>query len=308
MKAKQTLKHLLGAMLAVMLVFSMMLPVMAADPTVIIKVNTTGDYAGRYQAYQVFKGDLVTKEQTKEDAPGENETVVVPDTLASIQWGDGVNKEGLLKAIKDINGFKVGFLNYTYGTNGISPRDGVVVDYIDREQIKADADSTRNAGAELLCVCIHWGDEYKLLPNKTQKQLADFLEAIGVDMIIGAHPHVIQPMELRPNRYYPEKNVLLVYSLGNFISNMKTADTRGGALVSAKLFRGDDKTARVSAADYRLLFTVPGTSPASNYRLMEADSVSAPQWKAKAQEFASRARGIFNTHNIGVGEYRSPAK
>lgn len=223
-------------------------------------------------------------------------------------YSDAAERQKALPLIKDINGFKVGFLNYTYGTNGISPRDGVVVDYIDREQIKADADSTRNAGAELLCVCIHWGDEYKLLPNKTQKQLADFLEAIGVDMIIGAHPHVIQPMELRPNRYYPEKNVLLVYSLGNFISNMKTADTRGGALVSAKLFRGDDKTARVSAADYRLLFTVPGTSPASNYRLMEADSVSAPQWKAKAQEFASRARGIFNTHNIGVGEYRSPAK
>lgn len=223
-------------------------------------------------------------------------------------YRDSTERINALPLIKNINGFKIGFLNYTYGTNGISPRDGVVVDYIDRAQMKADVDNTRNAGAELLCVCIHWGDEYKLLPNKSQKQLADFLEAIGVDMIIGSHPHVIQPMELRPNRYHPQKNVLLVYSLGNFISNMKTADTRGGALVSAKLLRGEDKIAKIINADYRLLFTIPGSSPDKNFRLIEADSVFDTQWKIKAKEFSTRARKIFNSHNIGIDEYQSPAK
>lgn len=211
-------------------------------------------------------------------------------------------RSAALPLIVDVNNFKIGFLNYTYGTNGISPRDGVVVDYIDRELIRRDVEATRAAGAELIAVCIHWGDEYHLLPNNAQKHLADFLEAIGVDMIIGGHPHVIQPMEFRPNRYKPEKDVLLVYSLGNFISAMRTPDTRGGAMVQVKLFRGDDKKPRLKAADYRLLFTTQGNSPTDNFRVQEADSVSDPQWTAKAREFSKRAREIFDKHNIGVPE------
>lgn len=221
-------------------------------------------------------------------------------------YRDSSARSEALPKVMEVNGFKIGFLNYTYGTNGIQPRDGVVVDYIDRALIRRDVEATRKAGAELVCVCIHWGDEYKLLPNTAQRHLADFLEAIGVDMIIGAHPHVIQPMELRPNRYRPERNVLLVYSLGNFVSNMKTADTRGGAMVHVKLFRGEDKTAMVKSADYRLLFTVPGTSPRDGFRVMEADSVKAVQWQGRAGEFSRRARAVFDKHNIGVGEAVMP--
>lgn len=206
--------------------------------------------------------------------------------------------------IVNVNDFKIGFLNYTYGTNGISPRDGVVVDYIDRPAIRRDVENSRKAGAELICVCVHWGDEYKLLPNASQRYLADFLEAIGVDMIIGGHPHVIQPMELRHNKYYPDKNILLVYSLGNFVSNMKTADTRGGALAHVKLFRGDDKKPMVQSAVYRLLFTIPGTPGSSNYRVMEADSVKDSAWRARAAEFSRRARQIFDKHNIAVPELK----
>lgn len=206
--------------------------------------------------------------------------------------------------VVDINGFKVGFINYTYGTNGISPRDGVVVDYIDRARIKADVDSARYAGAELIAACIHWGDEYKLLPNASQRKLADFIEALGVDMLIGGHPHVIQPMEFRPNRYDPDKNFLLVYSLGNFVSNMKTADTRGGAMLHVNLERNAARKAVIKNAEYRLIFTVPGTSPDDNFKVLEADSVKAPLWKARAAEFSRRARNIFNSENISVNEVK----
>lgn len=211
-----------------------------------------------------------------------------------------------LPIVKDIAGFKVGFVNCTYGTNGITPRDGVVVDHIDRQRIKADVEAARAAGAELIVVAVHWGDEYHLLPNNSQRYLADYLEAIGVDMIIGGHPHVIQPMEFRPNRYHPERNVLIVYSLGNFISAMRTPDTRGGAMVAVKLFRGDDMKAKVQSANYRLLFTVPGTSPQDNYKVVEADSVKGKEWQRHADAFASRARAIFDKHNVGVGEYKEP--
>lgn len=238
-------------------------------------------------------------------ARGLRATVANLDSMEVIHLGtypDMAARQATLPLIREVNNIKIAFLNYTYGTNGINPTDGVVVDYIDRDRIKADVDSARAAGAEAIAVCIHWGDEYVLLPNKQQKNTADFLEAIGVDMIIGAHPHVIQPMELRPNRYHPEKNVFLVYSLGNFVSNMKTPDTRGGAIARVKLRRGDDNIISVTEADYKLIFTIPGTSPASNFRVVEAKEVDNPAWRQRAQTFISRAKGIFDKHNIGVPE------
>lgn len=238
-------------------------------------------------------------------AAGLRATIANLDTLGVRHLGTYECDSARAKAlplIANINNIKVGFLNYTYGTNGINPSQGVVVDYIDRDRIKADVDSTRAAGAEAIAVCIHWGDEYVLLPNKSQQRTADFLEALGVDMIIGAHPHVIQPMEFRPNRYYPEKNIFLVYSLGNFVSNMKTVDTRGGALARVRLKRGEDNKITVSEACYKLLFTIPGTSPKNNYKVLEADKVEDPAWRSKAETFISRAKAIFDKHNIAVPE------
>lgn len=215
-------------------------------------------------------------------------------------YADDSARVAALPVIRDICGIKVGFLNYTYGTNGIVPRDGVVVDYIDRERIRRDVELTRREGAEMVAVCIHWGDEYHLLPNRSQKATADFLEAVGVDMIIGGHPHVIQPMELRANRYFPDKKVFLVYSLGNFISNMKKTDTRGGAMARVRLERGADGIPRIIEANYRLVYTIPGTSPADNFHVVLADSVRTPQ----AREFRNNARAIFDAHNVGVNELR----
>lgn len=203
-----------------------------------------------------------------------------------------------LPLIRTVNGIRIAFLNYTYGTNGITPRDGVVVDYINRELIAADVEAAKAAQPDLIAVCIHWGDEYKLLPNTTQRHTADFLEALGVDIIIGGHPHVIQPMELRPNRYYPDKQLFLVYSLGNFISNMKTPDTRGGAVARVRLCRKPGENVKIVDADYRLVFTEPGTSPRSNFRVVPLEETEIPQ----AREFGRRARGIFEEHNINVPE------
>ena len=238
-------------------------------------------------------------------AVGIDATIATLDSMGVHHIGTYISDSARVHALPKIinlNNIKIGFLNYTYGTNGITPSKGKVVDYIDRDIIKADVDSARAAGAELIAVCIHWGDEYVLLPNKKQQHTADFLEAIGVDLIIGGHPHVIQPMEFRPNRYYPEKNIFLVYSLGNFISNMKTPDTRGGALAKIKIRRNDDNAVQIVEAGYKLLFTVPGTSPKSNYKVMEASKVDDPTWKSKADTFIKRAKAIFDKHNIGVAE------
>ncbi len=209
-------------------------------------------------------------------------------------------RDSIMPFIKDINGFQIGFLNYTYGTNGIDVQGNVVVDYIDREKIDRDIRQARNQGAELICVAVHWGQEYKLLPNSHQKSLADFLFEQGVDMVIGGHPHVIQPMEMRCSS--GGDNRFLVYSLGNFISNMKTKDTRGGAIARVHLTRDDFGKAIISSADYDLVFTVPGEKGGDNFRLVYADSCDDRRWISHARAFSSSAKNIFDNHNINVNQ------
>lgn len=186
--------------------------------------------------------------------------------------------------IETINGFKVGFLNYTYGTNGIEIQGNAIVDYIDRDKIREDIRKTREAGAELLVTAMHWGEEYRLMPVASERSLADFLVDEGVDMIIGSHPHVVQPFEMRTNPLTGRK-ALVVYSLGNFISNMKTRDTRGGALAVVKLSRDSVGQPCVSDARYELVFTVPpeGNSQ-SNFMVYPIDSVP-PHWTQAADAF-----------------------
>ena len=216
-------------------------------------------------------------------------------------YHDEAQRDSLVPFVKDIKGFKVGFLNYTYGTNGIEPRDGVEVALIDRKKIADEIARTRKAGAEILVVTMHWGIEYVLIENGVQRSLADFLVDQGVDLIIGGHPHVVQPMKVVRNEK-EGKDVLVVYSLGNFISNMKTADTRGGAMVRAFITRDADGKARFSHADYDTLFSAKPHGGKSNFKVYPswmADKIPAAQ-QAHWQIFNRGAQKIFDKHNIGV--------
>lgn len=271
---------------------------------------------------------------------GLKRTVNVLDSLAIPHIGTYLNtssREAEIPLIIDIKGFKVGFLNYTYGTNGISIQGDAVVDYIDRELIASDISATRRAGAEIICVAVHWGDEYKLLPNASQKSLANWLCEQGVDIIFGGHPHVIQPMELIDNPKTGRKTAIF-YSLGNFISNMKTRDTRGGAISRVTLRRDSIGNAYVDDLNYQLVFTVPPTKSGENYRLYPADhpvfsSTPLPRKNTKESEtdtlsvqknkgrkasgtplpasvrsnrnaFVSSAKAIFDRYNKNVRQYK----
>lgn len=214
-------------------------------------------------------------------------------------YRNALHRNTRLPFIKEINSFKIAFLNYTYGTNGITIQGDVIVDYIDKDVICSDVKQARAAGAELIAVCIHWGNEYQLLPNSSQRQLADFLCDLGVDMIIGGHPHVIQPMEMRYNIKH-NKNILLAYSLGNFISNMKTRDTRGGAVVKTYISRNNRGIAQIDSAKYRLFFTIPQTSGGKKFQLTPAESLQTGKWSRQCQDFMQSAENIFKKHNRNV--------
>lgn len=222
-------------------------------------------------------------------------------------YHDLSDREKKVPFIKTINGIRFGFLNYTYGTNGIPPREGVEVALIDKERMAREIKQTREAGAEIIVVAMHWGIEYVLLQNRNQEELADFLIDNGVDLIIGGHPHVVQPMKVVRNDK-EDKDVLVVYSLGNFISNMKTADTTGGALVSVRVERDETGRARFKHATYDTLFSAKPAGGRTNFTVYPSSvSNKIPAAQQGAWQIFSRgANRVFDTHNVGVPRSAKP--
>ncbi len=118
--------------------------------------------------------------------------------------------------IKEKNGIKYTLLAYTYGTNGIPVPQGkdYLVNLYSDEKAKADIEKVRDK-VDLLIVSMHWGTEYRSEPTEEQKRQAEYLSSLGVDIIIGTHPHVIEPITYI-------NDTLVIYSLGNFISAQST--------------------------------------------------------------------------------------
>lgn len=119
--------------------------------------------------------------------------------------------------VLDVNGLKVGVLDYTYGLNGFTIPEGkdYLVDLIDKDKMKSDMKKL-NKISDVQMVSIHWGNEYQFTPDENQTDLAQYLSDLGVDVIIGTHPHVIQPMDYVTGKDGNE--TLVMYSLGNFLS------------------------------------------------------------------------------------------
>lgn len=126
-------------------------------------------------------------------------------------------------------GVKFGILGYTYGLNGYVLPDGkeYMVDQIDKSKIKKDVEAIKKI-SDVIVVSMHWGSEYQFAPNNEQKELAQYLSDLGVDVIIGEHPHVIQPMDYVTGK--KGNNTLVIYSLGNFLSAQDDQDNMLGGM------------------------------------------------------------------------------
>ena len=202
--------------------------------------------------------------------------------------------------IVNVKGMKIAFLDYTYGTNGIPIQGNVIVDFIDQQQITDDIALARQRGAHAICVNLHWGIEYQLKPVATQRTLADWLVTQGVDLIIGGHPHVVEPMEVRYSEEF-NKNVLLVYSMGNFISNQSDIDTRGGAMVKVSLRMENDR-AVIENPRYKLFFVQKPVSRGENYVLIpeaRPDLLRADS-RGEFTRFMQRTHDLVMSNNIDV--------
>lgn len=150
------------------------------------------------------------------------------------------------------NGIRIAMLNYTYGTNDIKVREPNIVNYINRDSILKDIDLAKRMYADVIIANMHWGDEYRLYQNKTQERLADFLIENGVNIIIGGHPHVVQPIDIRKENN--EIKQVIVYSMGNFVSGMRAPNTDGGMLVNIDIHKDDNNEIKIDKCEYHLVW------------------------------------------------------
>ena len=239
---------------------------------------------------------------------GLERTILMLDSLHIPHAGTYVNKgkrdEGYPLLIEK-NHFRIVLLNYTYGTNGIEVTPPNVVNYIDREQIKKDILKARRMMPDVIIACMHWGIEYRSLPERSERDLADWMITQGVDHVIGSHPHVLQPMEVIQDKHTPAKHVV-VYSLGNFISNMSKEDTDGGAMVKLELQR-IFRITRLINCEYSLVWTSrPNLSGKKGFELYPASFLDKPiknEEVSAMKRFLMRARILFDTYNRGIKEY-----
>ena len=149
---------------------------------------------------------------------------------------DSTDRASRYPEIMEINNIKTTVLNYTYGTNGINVPEPLIVNLIDTTQIQQDIQEARLKGAEVVMVYFHWGNEYERKPNIHQKRIAELTFKNGADIIIGSHPHVVQPIEL----FEYEKDSIttkkwVAWSLGNFVSNQRDKYTDGGIMIKFKI-------------------------------------------------------------------------
>ena len=166
------------------------------------------------------------------------------------------------------NGIKFAFLSYTYGTNGIPLPYGkeYLVNLYSDEQVKIDIDQIKDK-VDVIIVAMHWGVEYTFIPTAEQRREAEYLASLGVDLIIGSHPHVIQPVEY-------VGDTLVIYSLGNFISGQSPLglDKIIGLMVGMDIVVYDDKVT-FENVDYKLLYTYC-TSGYRNYKVIPFENLT----------------------------------
>ena len=189
------------------------------------------------------------------------------------------------------NGIKVAILNYTYGTNGIPlPKDmPYAVNYLVKDEVINDIKRAEKE-ADFTIVCPHWGTEYYRGITDYQKAWSKIFVENGVDLVLGCHPHVIEPI-----RYVTDKKtghkMLVYYSLGNFInstmSDGRVGDRYVGGLAKVKLKRGTDNKVRI--AKYGVKATVMhngGTKYGSRvYPLSKYTEELAKKNVMKAQDY-----------------------
>lgn len=174
--------------------------------------------------------------------------------------------------IVEKNGLRIAFLCATYGTNGIATTPPNIVNSLDRDELATDIRHARALCPDAIIAIVHWGNEYQRHPTTEQQSLARWLIEQGVDHIIGSHPHVVQPIEFIPSANYPTHHAV-VYSLGNYVSNMSIAHGDVGLCAELTLEK-IGATTRLKCFNYDFVWTERATlSRTGDFRIIPEDTI-----------------------------------
>lgn len=215
--------------------------------------------------------------------------------------------------IKEINNIKYTMLNYTYGTNGMPVANDYLVNVwptdIDninnpekdtkyqayKKQVKEDIDKVKDK-VDFLIVAMHWGVEYTHEPTAYEKDMASYLASLGVNLIIGTHPHVIQPVTWIDD-------TLVIYSLGNFISaqyqnkstctNYKCTTELMTSLKIEKDVKNNQTSVKITNVENELLYNYYNQSTWRNFKVI-------PFSNPKIKEYLPNYKEVYNTYKAVV--------
>ena len=210
----------------------------------IVNLETTLSESGPYYGYPCFKSPAEVADAMQDmgidvaalannhccdrGAYGIKSTADILDKRAIARVGvyrDSVEYKANNVLYIKRGGMSFAIVNYTYGTNGITVPTGMVVNHLDSVAMQRDLASINRDSVDCVIAVVHWGNEYERQPNREQRKMADFMHRSGVDIILGSHPHVVQPFEV------DDKGITL-YSLGNFVSNQRTRYRDGGLIAT----------------------------------------------------------------------------
>ncbi len=174
--------------------------------------------------------------------------------------------------IKEVKDTKIAFLTYTCLMDNKNQRTNEELNCVNmysEEQAKSDIEYAKEEGAKYICVMIHWGDAISSNVNDEQKQIAQFLVDNGVNMILGAHPSVMQEMEVVQNE--EGKNVFIAYSIGTYISTLSAEETRAELVLNIQLAKsGKSGEIYLTKVDYTQLNMVDNGENAENRFVLKA--------------------------------------
>lgn len=162
------------------------------------------------------------------------------------------------KVIKEINEIKYAFFSYTTWTNWLETPTGkeYLNNVYNEELAKNDIERVKDE-ADVIIVAMHWGTEYSKGISDSQVEIANYLSSLGVDIIIGSHPHVVEPIEFIGK-------TMVIYSLGNFISDQVGVERLTGLMVSVNIHKTvekDNTTISLENPEAELIYTYSATYP-----------------------------------------------
>ena len=167
--------------------------------------------------------------------------------------------------IKEVNGIKIAVLSYTYGLSNdgkLTEEEKNVANIYSEEKVKFDIDYAKE-NSNYIMVIMHWGEVNNSVVSPWQEEVKNYLVDNGVDMILGSHPSVIEPMEIVQNS--EGRNVLVAYSLGNYISSLKYENADVELILNIEITKeSDSEKAVLKKVDYTPIYVLDNGTKADN--------------------------------------------